>query len=37
MGLPVSGQISMSQVSVELGRASNATTSLGESASGDTR
>lgn len=32
MTLPASGQISISQVSVELGRASNATTSLGESA-----
>lgn len=32
MALPGSGQISMSQVSVELGRASNAQTSLGESA-----
>lgn len=31
MTLPASGQISISQVSVELGRASNATTSLGES------
>lgn len=32
MALPASGQISLSQVAVELGRASNATTSLGESA-----
>lgn len=32
MALPSSGQISLSQVAVELGRASNATTSLGESA-----
>jgi len=32
MTLPVSGSISLSQVAVELGRASNATTSLGESA-----
>jgi len=32
MTLPASGAISMSQVSVELGRASTATTSLGETA-----
>lgn len=32
MTLPSSGSISLSQVAVELGRASNATTSLGESA-----
>jgi hypothetical protein len=32
MALPSSGQISISQVSVELGRASTATTSLGETA-----
>lgn len=33
MALPSSGQISISQISTELGRASTATTSLGESAS----
>ena len=32
MPLPSSGSISLGQVSVELGRASNATTSLGETA-----
>ena len=32
MTLPASGAISLSQVAVELGRASNATTSLGETA-----